>query len=160
MKKIVVTLLMVAATWTSISAQFEAGKKYVNTSLSGIGLSYSDYEDFAFGISAQAGYMFEKNWMLLGECGIDYRNSEWRSLFVGAKARYYIEQNGLFLGSGVRILHEFKNHNDFQITPEVGYCYFVSKNITIEPVVYFDISLSDFSHYSKFGFKIGLGYYF
>ncbi|MCH5177127.1 MAG: outer membrane beta-barrel protein [Prevotellaceae bacterium] len=159
MKKMLAMLLMVAMAGTA-TAQFEAGKKYVNASLAGAGLSYSDYEDVAFGVSAQAGYMFQQDFMLLGEAGFDYRHKDFQSLYIGGKGRYYIEQNGLFLGAGVRFLHEFKNHNDFQFTPEVGYCYFVSKNLTIEPVAYVDVSLADFSKNTKVGLKIGLGYYF
>lgn len=144
----------------SAQAQFEKGKKYVNASLASAGLSYSDYTKFALGFSAEAGYFLKDDWMALAEVGFDYRNSNVQQVYVGAKGRYYIEQNGLFLGAGVRLLHEYKGHNDFQLTPEVGYCFFVNKHLTIEPVAYFDMSLSDFSHNSKVGLKIGLGYYF
>ncbi len=159
MKKLFILLLMTAM-GTSAFAQFEEGKKYINASLSGAGLSYSDYEGFAFGVSTQAGYMFQQDWMLLGELGWDYRHSDWRSVCLGAKARYYMENNGLFVSGGVRFLHEFKNHNDFQLTPELGYCFFLSKDVTVEPVAYLDLSLADFGHNTKIGFKLGLSYYF
>ena len=144
----------------SAFAQFEADKKYVGASLTSAGLSYSDTEDFAFGANAQAGYMIDRDWLAIGEVGLNYRYSDWQSVYVGARVRYFIEQNGLFLGCGARLIHEFKNFNDFQVTPEVGYCYFLNKTVTIEPSLYYDISLSDFAHKSKVGVKIGLGLFF
>lgn len=152
--------LALALTVTAAAhAQFEQGKKYINTSLTSGGLSYSSHEDFRIGFSAQAGYMYEPGWMVLGEAGVDYQQKDWQSVYAGAKCRYYIEENGIFVSGGVRLLHAFKNHNDFQITPELGYCFFLGKNVTIEPVAYYDISLSD-CHYSKLGLKVGLGFYF
>lgn len=159
MKKTLLIITMLIAS-LSAQAQFEKGKKYVNASLASAGLSYSDYTKFALGFSAEAGYFIDDDWMALAEVGFDYRNSNVQQVYVGAKGRYYIEQNGLFLGAGARLLHEYKGHNDFQLNPEVGYCFFVNKHLTIEPVVYFDMSLSDFSNNSKVGLKFGLGYYF
>ncbi len=160
MKKFFLPLLLAAVCTTSAFAQFNKGKKYVNASLAGAGISYSERDDLSFGLGVNAGYMIEDNWMLLGEVGLDYSDSKWRSLSVGAKGRYYIEQNGLFLGAGVKWLHEYKNVNDIQLTPEVGYCFFLNKNVTIEPSVYYDMSLTDFGDYSKFGVKIGIGVFF
>lgn len=160
MKKLFMSVLLAAVFTSSAFAQFEKGKMYSSASLSGVGISYSERTDFAFGIGLNAGYMIEDDWMLLGEVGVDYSNSRWNSLSLGAKGRYYIEQNGLFLGAGVKWLHEYKNVNDVQITPEVGYCFFLNKNVTLEPSVYYDLSLTNFSDYSKFGVKIGVGVFF
>ena len=46
------------------------------------------------------------------------------------------------------------------LTPEVGYAFFLGRNVTIEPSVYYDLSFSDISEFSKLGFKIGFGVYF
>ena len=145
---------------TSAFAQFESGKKFVGASLSGASLSYSDRKDLAFGLGAEAGYFFTDAWMLVGDFGFDYANSDLEDLWIGAKVRYYIEQNGLFLGCGVRYEHEFKSHNDFMITPEVGYCFFVNKTLVIEPAVYGNLSLADFSENTEVGVRIGLGIIF
>ena len=58
------------------------------------------------------------------------------------------------------VLFFFKNFNDFQITPEVGYCYFLNKTVTLEPSIYYDMSLSSFSKKSKLGLRVGIGLYF
>ncbi len=160
MKRLLLTLVLLGAISASSYAQFEKGKKYVGSSFTSGGLSYSDREDLALGLNAEAGYMIDDDWMVLGECGIDYANSDFRSLYVGAKGRYYIEQNGLFLGAGLRLLHEFKNYNDVLLTPEVGYCFFLNRTVTVEPALYYNISLSDFSHNCKFGLRVGIGLYF
>ena len=42
---------------------------------------------------------------------------------------------------------------------EVGYAFFVSKTVTIEPAVYYDQSFKDHSDFSTIGFKVGVGVY-
>ena len=143
MKKILLTLMLALTMVTSASAQFEQGKKYVGASLTGLNLSFS-----------------EQDIMVVGTIGLDFSNGDLNQFEVGAKGRYYIEQNGLFLAGGLKYRHAYKNINDLQLTPEVGYCYFLNRYITIEPSVYFDLSLTDFSHKSEFGLKCGIGIYF
>ena len=42
---------------------------------------------------------------------------------------------------------------------EVGYAFFVSKTVTIEPAVYYDQSFKDHSNFSTIGLKVGVGIY-
>ena len=42
---------------------------------------------------------------------------------------------------------------------EVGYSFFVSRTVTIEPAIYYDQSFKNHSDYSTIGLKIGLGVY-
>ena len=42
---------------------------------------------------------------------------------------------------------------------EVGYAFFVSKTVTVEPAVYYDQSFKDHSDFSTIGFKVGVGVY-
>ena len=160
MKKLFVTFFMLTAFAVSSFAQFEAGKIYSSASLDGVGISYDKTHDFSFGFSGQFGYFVADDWLAAAEAGVNYSCSNWQSIYAGAKARYYLEQNGLFFGTGFRLLHEFKNFNDFQITPEIGYCYFLNKTVTLEPSIYYDISLSNFSKKSKVGLRVGIGLYF
>ena len=146
--------------FTASFAQFEEGKIYLGTSFDGAGLSYSETTKLTIGVGANAGYMFMRDWLAIGEAGFNYSNKDLQELYVGAKCRYFIEQNGLFLQGGVKYLHRVGGYNDLQLTPEVGYCFFLNKNLTVEPSVYYDMSLSDFSDKSRFGIKIGLGLYF
>jgi hypothetical protein len=160
MKKSILTAIFCVFGFAASFAQFEEGKLYLGTSFDGAGLSYSETTKLALGVGANAGYMFSHDWLAIGEAGFNYRNKDLQELYVGAKCRYFIEQNGLFLQGGVKYLHRVGGYNDLQITPEVGYCYFLNKNLTVEPSVYYDMSLSDFSDKSRFGIKIGLGVYF
>lgn len=158
-KKLFAALALVLVC-TSAFAQFEKGKKLIGASLTSASLSYSDRKDLAFGIGAEAGYFFADDWALIGDFGFDYANSDLQDLWIGAKARYYIEQNGLFLSCGARYEHEFKSHNDFMITPEVGYCFFVNKTLVIEPAAYVNVSLADFSENTEVGVRIGFAIIF
>lgn len=160
MKKIFLTVLMAVAGVSAMKAQFEKGKYYLAATTNSAGLSYSKDSKFNLNLGVNGGYMFEDAWMVIGEFGFDYRNSDMQQMYVGAKCRYLIEQNGLFLQGGLKFLHGSPNFNDVQITPEVGYCYFLNMHLTLEPSVYYDVSLSDFSDKSKFGVKVGLGWLF
>lgn len=160
MKKLLVAMIIAALGTTGAFAQFEQGKWYTSASLSNFDMSYSELSDFSLGADLNAGYTIKDNMMVIGEVGFDYSNSVWGELYLGAKGRYYIEQNGLFLGAGVKYVHLKKSVNDVQITPEVGYCHFLNRHVTVEPSVYYNMSLTEFGDYSKFGFKIGLGIYF
>lgn len=160
MKKYILATMLFMFSFTASFAQFEEGKIYLGTSFDGAGLSYSETTKLTIGVGANAGYMFMRDWLAIGEAGFNYSNKDLQELYVGAKCRYFIEQNGLFLQGGVKYLHRVGGYNDLQLTPEVGYCFFLNKNLTVEPSVYYDMSLSDFSDKSRFGIKIGLGLYF
>jgi len=160
MKKVFLALLLATVGVASASAQFEKGKVYGGASASGLGISYSETTKFAFGLDALAGYMFAEDWMVIGEIGLDYHNSELQAFSLGARMRYYIVQNGLFLSLGAKYQHQFKDYNDFFLTPEVGYSFFLNRKVTIEPSVYYNMSFSDFGNKSRFGLKVGIGFFF
>ncbi len=160
MKKYILTAVLSVFGLASSFAQFEEGKYYVGTSFDGAGISYSENTKMTLGIGVNAGYMFRQDWLAIAEAGFNYSNSDLQELYIGAKCRYYIEQNGLFLQGGIKYLHQAPEYNDLKLTPEVGYCFFLNGHLTIEPSVYYDISLSDFSDKSRFGVKVGLGVYF
>ena len=159
MKKFLLFFIGAVLVATNASAQFEQGTKFIGASLTGINLSYSKHEKFALGAEAKAGYFIMDDLMLQAEAGIDVKFKECQQIFVGAKGRYYVAEN-LYLGAGAKLLHEFKNHNDFLISPEVGYTYMVSSTFAIEPAFYVDISTNSFSRYTKVGLKIGVGIFF
>jgi hypothetical protein len=160
MKKIVFTLLFAHIGVGSAFAQFEKGKWYLAATTNAAGLSYNKNEKIGLNLGINGGYMFEEAWMLIADIGFDYRHKDLQSLYAGMKCRYLIEQNGLFLQAGAKYVHGAPNFNDVQITPEVGYCFFLNRHLTLEPSLYYDVSLSDFSEKSEFGVKIGLAWYF
>lgn len=160
MKKIIFTLLLAIVGFGSASAQFEKGKYYLGATTNAGGLSYSKSSEFGFNLGVNGGYMFEEAWMVIGELGFDFHNSDLQQFYIGAKCRYLIEQNGLFLQLGAKFVHGAPNFNDMQLTPEVGYCFFLNHNLTIEPSLYYDVSFTDFAEYSKVGVKVGLAWYF
>ncbi len=141
-------------------AQFESGKQYCGASLTGLNLSYNGSEELSLGIQAKAGYFFEDDMMLLAQA--EYKHSGLEGVkdywALGAQGRYYIEQNGIYLGAGVELIHT-GSYNDVMPGVEVGYAFFVSKQVTIEPAVYYDQSFKNHSDYSTVGVKVGIGIY-
>lgn len=158
MKKIFMLLTALLLTM-SANAQFEGGKKYVGASLTGFNLSYNGSRELNLGVSAKAGYLVDDNLMLLGEIGYEHPGkdlSDMLSMSVGG--RYYMEQNGIFLGANCKYVHE-SNYNDLMPGIEVGYAYFISRTVTVEPSIYYQQSFKKHSDYSTIGLKIGLGIY-
>lgn len=160
MKKISMLLLAMFITVASY-AQFEQGKWYVGASVTGLNISYSGAEEFNLGLDAKVGHMLADDWMLSGQIGYQHSGLDGASdmLTLGIGGRYYIIQNGLYLGVNAKLVHANHNYNDFMPGVEVGYAFFISKSVTIEPALYYDQSFKDHSDYSKIGFKIGLGVY-
>lgn len=157
MRKLAFTLMFALIGATSAFAQFEKGKKYIGASMSGFDMSYSETTKFHLGIDVLGGWMVARDWMVMGEVGFDFHNKDAHSVSVGARGRYYIEQNGLFLSLGAKYLHEWKSYNDFYLTPEVGYCLFLNRNVMLEPSIYYNMSMTNFGDKSRFGLKVGIG---
>lgn len=158
MKKILFLLLLLTGT-LSAHAQFEQGKKYIGASLSGLSMSYNSNEKFQFGVDAAAGYFAADCLLLRGTVGYQHSNQV-DNVTIGGGARYYFDQCGVFLGLGAEYVHHSPKFNDVQIPVEIGYAFFLNRYITIEPSVYYKMSVHDFSDNSTVGLKIGLGFYF
>lgn len=159
MKKLMTAMLLLMAA-ISASAQFEKDTKYVGASLSGLNLSLSDRKDFAMGLDLHGGYFIERDWMLTANIGFHCSSSTLDRFVLGSKVRYYTRENGLFYACGLQYVHEKKSFNDVQLTPELGYCYYLNHYISVEPSLYLDMSLTDTAHKSELGVKVGIGIYF
>ena len=159
MKKIVVMAVALLST-VAANAQFASGKKYCGASLTGLNLSYNGSQELNLGIQAKAGYFVDDDWMLLGQAEYSHSSkTDPKDYFsVGAQGRYYIEQNGLYLGVGAKLVHA-GSYNDVMPGVEIGYAFFVGKQVTIEPALYYDQSFKNHSDYSTVGLKIGIGVY-
>lgn len=142
------------------NAQFESGKKYCGASLTGLNLSYNGQQELNLGIQAKAGYFVADDWMLLGQAEYNHSSqADPKDYFsVGAQGRFYVEQNGLYLGAGVKLVHA-GSYNDVMPGVEIGYAFFLGKQVTIEPAVYYDQSFKSHSDYSTVGLKVGIGVY-
>lgn len=106
----VLTMLLIAVSSMHASAQFEKYTSYLNTSLTGLGLSYSKDSRFKMGVQATGGYFVEDCWMLYGRFGFEHQGARGvmknrNDLQIGVGGRYYIEQNGIFLGVGLAYQH-------------------------------------------------------
>jgi len=142
------------------NAQFEKGKVYCGASLSGLNLSYNGTSDLNLGVQAKGGYLFADNLMGVAQVSYQHTGSEGVKDYVnvGMQGRYYIIQNGLYLGAGVKLAHT-GSYNDVMPGVEVGYAFFVSRTVTIEPALYYDQSFKNHSDYSTVGLRIGVGVY-
>ena len=116
-------------------AQFEKGKWFVNPSITGLNLSYNTETDKAhFGLEAKGGAFLMDNVALLIDAGAKWQGGGTDVYTLGVGGRYYIDKVGVFLGADVNL----------------------SRTVTIEPAVYWDINKDR----SEFGLKVGFGFYF
>lgn len=155
MKKIAFIAVALLMSITA-NAQFEKGKGYIGASFSGIDIS-NQTKEFHLGLNAKLGYMFEDNLMALGELGYDHWDKSSDALVLGAGVRYFIVQNGLYLGGGLKYKHA-SSYNDLLPSFQLGYAFFLSRTVTLEPELYFDISTKKFD-YTCYGLRVGIGVY-
>ncbi len=155
MRKLALLVVAMVMSLTA-NAQFEKGKGYLGASLSGIDIS-SQMKQFHLGLNAKAGYLFKDNLMALAEVGYEHWDDMSDQFSLGASARYYIIQNGLYLGAGLKYKHG-KDYNDLLPGVQVGYAFFLSRTVTLEPELYFDFSTKSFD-YTCYGLRIGIGVY-
>lgn len=161
MKKLMLIVCLLIATLTA-QAQFEQGKWIVNPSVTGMNLSHSKAEDTTFGFMAQAGNFLLDNVALMVTMG-----AEWTDLVdsytLGTGGRYYFDQSGIYTGLGIAMnkldIDSWGKETFWSLNAEVGYAFFITKTVTIEPAAYCNISMKD-SDYTKYGFKVGFGIYF
>ena len=158
MKRIYLVLFAVMVT-VAAHAQFEAGKCYVGASLSGVGFSYNGSEKSSFGLQGKAGYLFDDNLMATAQLEWDKKHDQPAYFKAGVGMRYYIVQNGLYLGAQANYVHAGNAFDDFQPGIQVGYAFFLSKTVTVEPEIYYDQSFKSHSDFSTVGIRIGIGVY-
>jgi hypothetical protein len=137
---------------------FYQGKFMIGASASGLDLSYHKGEKWRLNLDAKAGYLFIDDWMVTGKLGYDNSTYGHSSFNVGAGLRYYIEQNGIYVGAGAKYAHT-NGIDDLLPEANVGYAFFLSRHITIEPEIYYELS-TKCSDYSGFGLKLGFALYF
>ena len=168
-KKILLGCMM-ALCALSANAQFEAGKIYLNLSSSSLSLSYSKNDKLRFDVGATAGIYVANSWMILAQANYNHKRLMYSSfgdkkvhqdeVIIGVGARYYIAQNGLYLGLATQFSHHEQTNDNLFLTPEIGYAFFVNQYITLEPAVYYQMSLNNFADASTVGLKLGVGFYF
>lgn len=161
MRKKVIAMIAALFMAVTANAQFEQGKVYLGGSLTGLNLKYSGIDNLSLGLQAQAGYMFDDNLMLLGQVAYDHNGGKGskNNVSFGVGGRYYIEQNGIYLGVNCKYVHGSHGYNDVMPGVEVGYAFFLSRTVTVEPAIYYDQSFKNHSDFSTIGLKIGLGVY-
>ncbi len=157
MKKIALFVVALFIT-VAANAQFEEGKGYLGASLTGLDLHYNGSEKAHLGLGAKAGYLFADD--LMGTIQFDYQKTKYvpYTLSLGVGGRYYIEQNGIYLGASCIYKHR-KGYDDFLPSVQVGYAFFVSRTVTIEPEIYYEQSFKNHKDFSQVGLRLGIGVY-
>ena len=136
---------------------FYEGKWYIGASASGLDLSWHKSTEMSLNVDAKAGYFFTDDWMITGTLGYNAQTDCSSSIKVGAGIRYYFESCGIYVGALCNYLH--RGGDDFRPELNVGYAYFLSRHITIEPEAYYEYSTE--SHGNRgFGVRVGFGLYF
>ncbi len=137
---------------------FYEGKIMIGASTSGLDLSWHKGQKWNLSLDAKAGYLIVDDFMITGKVG--YNNSTYgrSSVNVGAGLRYYIEENGIYVGAGCKFAHT-DGIDDLLPEANVGYAFFLSRHITVEPEIYYELSTKD-NDYSGVGIKLGFALYF
>ena len=166
MKKLLFTVIALMIT-AGASAQylnepekvFNQGKAYIGAGLSGFDLNYNQENKFKLDFNIRGGYMIANDWMLLADIQTTFRKNAPNYARLGVGGRFYIEQNGLFVGLNAHYLHANYSYDDFIPSLNVGYAFFVSRTVTIEPELYYNQSFKSHSEYSGLGLRVGIGIY-
>lgn len=78
---------------------------------------------------------------------------------LGVGGRYYFSNIGIYLGADVNVDRwDWGTSDDtkFSFGAEAGYAFFLTRTVTLEPAVYWNVN----SDRSVFGLKVGFGFYF
>ena len=131
MKKLALFVCLLVVT-VAAQAQFEKGKWILNPSITGLEFSHDTGTDkTSFGLEAK-----------------------------GVGGRYYFDKIGVYLGADVNVDRWDWGHDlddtKFSFGLEAGYAFFLTRTVTIEPAAYWNIN----DDRSKFGLKVGFGFYF
>lgn len=167
MKKIMMTMVALVMA-IGVNAQylndkssdkvFSQGKFYAGVSASGASLSYHKGSDWNLNLQAKAGYLIADDWMIVGQLGYQKQTDVPSFVQLGAGLRYYFESCGIYAGATAKY-ENWDNYSDFRPELNVGYAYFLTGKLTVEPEVFYEHSTKD-SDNSGFGFRIGFGVYF
>ena len=135
----------------------------MNPSVTGLGLSYDTQVDKAsFGLDVNGGVFMADNLALLVRAGLSCNegaDADTDVYSLGVGGRYYFSQVGIFLGANVNVDRfdgEMVDDTKFSFGMEAGYAFFLSRTVTLEPALYWNIN----NDRSKFGLKLGFGLYF
>jgi hypothetical protein len=135
MKKFLVSLVMLVVTTLGAHAQFEKDVWYVNASLTGLDLSHSKYEGTNFGFTLGGGAFVADNFAVLLNFKGQYVEHGTDETSIGAQGRYYLSSCGVYGGLGMAYKHlssgDYKK-NLVCLTPEVGYAFFLGRNLTVK----------------------------
>lgn len=159
MRKKLILVFIASMMSLASNAQFESGKKYIGASLSSLDMSYNGIDKGSFGLDAKGGYLFQDNWMVTAQIGYTKKYEVPAAISVAVGARYYIVQNGLYLGASMNYMHAGDSYDDFLPGVQLGYAFFLSRTVTIEPEIYYNQSFKNHSDYSTIGLRIGMGVY-
>lgn len=137
---------------------FSQDKWYVGASASGFDLSWHKATDFVLNLQAKAGYLFIDDWMVTGRLGWQTQTDMPSAFVLGAGIRYYFESCGIYAGINGSYIH-WDKWDEFRPELNVGYAFFLTGKLTIEPEIFYEHSFKD-SNYSGFGLRLGFGVYF
>ena len=111
------------------------------------------------GLEVKGGAFLIDNVALLLDAGATWQGGGTDVYTLGVGGRYYFNKIGVFLGADVNLNRYNWDGGDktrFGFGMEGGYAFFLSRTVTIEPAVYWDINKDR----SEFGLKVGFGFYF
>ncbi len=161
MKRAALLVCLLVVTMAA-QAQFEKGKWVVDTSISGLNFSHNTGTGHTnFGFEVQGGAFLVDNLALLVDIGAKWPGGDANNYEIGVGARYYFEKVGIYVGADLHANHWTAHEEEDKLTRigfgmDVGYAFFLSKSVALEPALFWNIDKDR----SEFGVKVGFGFYF
>lgn len=156
-----------------VMAQTNKGDWVINPEITGFGLSSTENSDnskrrFNLGIDLNGGKFIADNLAFMIGAGFEIdkqSNLKNNRLDLSAGLRYYVFSR-LFVGAGLSYEKKWersldgqtkRSPNYFMFGADLGYAIFLTRNISLDPGVYWKYSFAD--KYNKYGIKIGFSIY-
>ena len=137
---------------------FSQDKWYVGISTSGLDLNWNKISKWSLNLQAKGGYLFADDWMVLGNIGWETQADAPNFFKAGAGIRYYFESCGIYAGLIGNYMH-YDEWNEFRPEVHVGYAYFLTGKLTIEPEIYYQQTTKSGGS-SGIGLRVGFGLFF
>ena len=176
MKRIAHIIVLLLLPVSTLMAQTEKGYWMINPHLSTFGISGTDTDHkkpnrFNFGLGFKGGTFIYDDLLVSFGAGynLDMQKKQWKenSLQLNGAVKYYFFSH-LFLGAEIGYEHNWTNYigstqktqksNYYYVGADLGYAIFITRNISVDPALYWKYSFID--RLNQYGFRLGFSLYF
>ena len=169
MKRLIALTACLLVFGVAARAQFEKGQWRFATALTGLNFNHdTENSRTTFGVELSGGAFIVDNTILSVHVGAEWNegDTERDTYTAGVGVRYYFDRVGIFVGLNGNIARYnydsewkamgYKSDTRLWAGFELGYCFFLSRTVAIEPSLVWDLDKDR----SRFGLNVAFGFYF